>query len=76
MFHFHKMSKWSIVEKGKVVDRHNTKVITGTYLTQERFCLKCDKIEIKTVATTYLCYSINQLIPESKKLNVKHDQTT
>lgn len=38
--------------------------------------LEFDKIEIETVATTHLSQSLTQLVPESKKLNVKHDQTT
>lgn len=73
MFHFHKMSDWSIIEKGKVVDRNHSQDVIGTYLTQERYCFKCGKTQVKTVSTTRLMPGYNKLIPGSIKQNIKQD---
>lgn len=74
MFHFHKYSDWSIVEKGRVVENGYSHKQIASYLLQERFCHKCGKTQIDMQMTEKFKIGSFELKPETKRLNVKHDK--
>ena len=73
MFHFHKWSDWSIIERGKVFDSYN--ILVGSYILQERFCLTCNKSRLDQNATVSLLKGQYKLTPVYFKLNPKKDTT-
>lgn len=72
MFHFHKWTDWLTIETGKIVDYVWKKDVLGSYVTQERYCVKCGKTQLTTQKTTRKLSTV--LIPEVRKVRLKHDE--
>jgi hypothetical protein len=46
----HRWSKWVVIEEGQLL-RPGTSDVIGSFITQERVCINCEKIERKTDRT-------------------------
>lgn len=51
MFCWHKYSKWETIKSGNIAEHDSDGkpyLTTGYYVTQQKSCIKCQKIKIRT----------------------------